>query len=86
MPNQIDGKKKEERSNKLIKLSKENEKKFLSKYIGKEVEVLFEQENEEYTKGHTSNYIIVNTKEKNIENEIKKVKISFEDNLELIAQ
>ena len=44
MPNQIDGKTKEERSNKLIELSNKNQEQFLKAYIGKDVEVLFEQE------------------------------------------
>lgn len=43
MPNQIDGNIKEERSNKLIELSDENEKEYNQKYIGKEVEVLLEE-------------------------------------------
>lgn len=85
MPNQIDSKIKEERSRKLIELSNENEKKFLEKYIGKEVEVLFEQKDNGYIKGHTSNYILVKTKEAEIENKIKKVKIEKEENLELIG-
>lgn len=85
MPNQVDSKIKEERSHKLIELSNKNEKKFLEKYIGKEVEVLFEQKDNRYIKGHTSNYILVKTKEAEIENKIKKVKIEKEENLELIG-
>lgn len=85
MPNQVDSKIKEERSHKLIELSNKNEKKFLEKYIGKEVEVLFEQKDNGYIKGHTSNYILVKTKEAEIENKIKKVKIEKEENLELIG-
>ena len=86
MPNQIDGNIKEERSHKLIKLSNKNEKEFLDKYINKEVEVLFEQEEGEYTKGHTSNYVMVKAKEKNIENKILKVKINNEEKLELMGK
>ena len=44
MPGQIDGNKKEERSQRLINLSNQNEKKYNEAYIGKEVEVLFEEE------------------------------------------
>lgn len=58
--NQIDGQTKILRSEKLIKLSEENERKFASKYIGKEIEVLFENEEE----GHTTNYIKVISKNK----------------------
>jgi len=85
MPNQIDGNIKEERSHRLIELSNKNEKEFLNKYIDKEAEVLFEQEEGEYTKGHTSNYIVIKTKKKGIENKILKVKIVREDKLELIG-
>ena len=86
MPNQIDGKVKEARSHKLIELSNENEKNFLNEYIGKEIDVLFEQEEDEYTKGHTSNYIVVKTNEKNIENKIIKVNIVGIDQLELVGK
>ena len=44
MPNQIDGGVKEKRSHRLIMLSNKNEEEYLNEYIGKEVEVLFEQE------------------------------------------
>lgn len=85
MPNQVDGKVKEERSNKLIQLSNKNEKEFLNKYIGKVVEVLFEQEEQEFVKGHTKNYVIVKTKNKDVQNEIIKVKVDKEENLELLG-
>ena len=55
LPNQVDGEIKNNRSDILISLSDENEKEFASKYIGKEIEVLFENE----TEGHTTNYIKV---------------------------
>jgi len=86
MLNQIDGKVKEERSHKLIELSNKNEQDFLNRYIGKEVEVLFEQQEGEYVKGHTSNYIVVKVKQENIENKIIKVKIIDNNGLELISQ
>ena len=85
MPNQIDGNTKEERSHKLIELSNKNEKEFLEKYVGSELEVLFEQEEKGYIKGHTSNYILVKTKSKNLENKILKVKVTSVDGLELVG-
>ncbi len=85
MPNQVDSGIKEKRSHKLIELSNRNEKEFLDKYIGKTVEVLFEQEDGEYTKGHTSNYMLVNVKSKNLENKIKNVKIIRSEGLELLG-
>lgn len=54
-PNQVDGSKKEERSNQLLELSDVYECEFASQYIDKEIEVLFENE----TEGHTTNYIKV---------------------------
>ena len=58
MKNQVNGNIKEERSKKLIELSDENEKEYNEKYIGKEVEILFEEEKEGLYKGHTQNYIL----------------------------
>ena len=54
-PNQVDGKVKSKRSDILIALSNQNEMNFAKQYIGKEIEVLFENDKE----GHTSNYIKV---------------------------
>ena len=74
MPNQIDGNVKEERSNKLIELSDKNEEEYNQKYIGKEVEVLLEEREGEYLKGHTTNYMVVKMKtNENFENTIQKV-------------
>lgn len=87
MQNQIDGNIKEQRSKRLIELSDNNEKIHNKKYIGKKVEVLFEEKDGEYIKGHTTNYIVVKTKniDKILENSIEKIKISSLDNLELIG-
>ena len=78
MPNQIDGKVKEERSKKLIELSNENEYNYNKKYIGREVEVLFEEREVEYLKGHTTNYIVVKhkTDKDDLINKIAKVRVS----------
>ena len=43
MPNQIDGNQKEKRSNLLIELSNKNEENHQKQYIGKQIEVLFEE-------------------------------------------
>ena len=79
MKQQIDGAKKEERSHKLIELSDENEKSYNKKYVGKTVEVLFEEKKDNYYKGHTKNYLLAylseeNVKDIKIENQIIKVK------------
>ena len=69
MSGQIDGNKKEERSRKLIELSDKNEEEYNKKYVGKEVEVLWEEEKEGFYKGHTKNYILAYLK---ADNKIKK--------------
>lgn len=86
MANQIDGKVKEERSNKLIELSHQNEIKHNEKEIGKELEVLWEEQDGDYIKGHTTNYKVVKIHYQNIENTITKVKIEKVENLELIGK
>ena len=86
MQKQIDGNIKEERSHKLIELSNKNEEEFLNEYISKEVDVLFEQEENEYIKGHTSNYLVVKVKAKELENKMLKVKIVSREGYELIGE
>jgi threonylcarbamoyladenosine tRNA methylthiotransferase MtaB len=78
MPNQISGDIKEERSRKLIELSNQNQKNQNETYIGKEIEVLLEEKDGEYVKGHTTNYIMVYVKTDDIalENKIVKVEIT----------
>ena len=74
MPNQISGDIKEKRSRELIELSNENELEYNKNYIGKEMEVLFEEEKEKIYKGHTQNYILVYCQtDKKIDNKIEKV-------------
>ena len=86
MPNQIDTSKKEERSRKLIELSNKNEQAFLDQYIGKKVEVLFEQEEEKYIKGHTQNYLeVAVNKGKATENELVNVEIYKREDMKLIG-
>lgn len=62
MKNQIPSNVKEFRSKKLLELSDLNERGYLEQYIGKEVDVLFEEKDDEYLKGHTGNYILVKAK------------------------
>lgn len=94
MPNQVDGNIKEERSKRLITLSDENEKKYNQQYIGKTVEVLFEDEHvengETYIKGHTTNYIVVKVKQ-NLDNKIesntiREVEVICTDGIELVGK
>ena len=84
MPNQIDGNQKEQRSNKLIELSNQNEAEYQQEYIGKQIEVLLEEREGKYLKGHTTNYMIAKVKtDENLENTLQKIKITNTNNLEL---
>ena len=76
MTNQVDGNIKEERSQKLIELSNKNEKEYNEKYIGKSVEVLFEEEKDGLWSGYTKNYVRVFVKsDENLENRLQKIEI-----------
>lgn len=85
MPNQIDGTIKEERSKTLLQLSDENEEMYNSKYIGKQVEVLFEEKDGEFYKGHTTNYIEVFAKGDNLENKIVTVMVNESNKENLVG-
>ncbi len=76
MPNQITNKIQEERSKKIIELSNEMQNRYNNNYIGKKVQVLFEEKEGEYYKGHTTNYMMIQLKSnENLENKIETVKI-----------
>ena len=76
MTNQIDGNIKEERSQKLIELSNKNEREYNEKYIGKSVEVLFEEEKDGLWSGYTKNYVRVFVEsDESLENRLKKIEI-----------
>jgi len=78
MPNQITNKIQEERSKKIIELSNEMQNRYNNNYIGKKVQVLFEEKEGEYYKGHTTNYMMIQVKSKeNLENKIETVKIDI---------
>lgn len=62
MKGQVDGNIKHLRSGKLIEKSRRLSEMFANKLIGKSFEVLFEEENEDYFFGYTSNYIRVKAK------------------------
>ena len=86
MKEQVDGKIKEERSQKLIELSNHNEMEYNKKYIGKEVEVLIEEKKDGYYRGHTKNYILAYIKSnKNLENKIIKAKCKKAENTYIIV-
>ena len=87
MKNQIDGKIKDERSQKLIEMSNKFQQEYNKAYIGKKVEVLFEERENEFVKGHTSNFIEVKVETKeNLDNQIKMVKINKIDKENVIGE
>jgi len=78
LPDQVDGNTKKKRVNTLINLSKELGKEYYSKFISKEIEVLFETYDNEsrVLTGYTRNYIKVVCKGDNyLLNSIVKVKL-----------
>ena len=88
MKEQIPGDVKEKRSKALLELSDLNEKEYLETYIGKTVEVLFEEQDKDgYYKGHTANYIMVKAKyNKDVSGEILNVNITKALDTELIGK
>ncbi len=68
---------KNERSNQLISLSDNNKRDYLSKTVGKTLEVLFETSDEKYYYGHTKNYykVAVPKDETNRTNQISNVRV-----------
>ena len=78
MDNQVSPQIKHERSEKLLQLNKENFEKFASKSLGKEFEVLFEQNvGENKYEGLTPNYLkTIVTSNEDISGKILKVKIT----------
>lgn len=79
MKNKIPGNIKKDRVKKLIELSNKLEKKYFDKFIGKEVEVLIEEEKEGYFYGFTDNYIPVKLKGEYKINELYKVTLTKEN-------
>ena len=72
MPNQVDGKIKELRSQKLIELSNKNQEEYDKIYFNKPLEVLFEEQKDGIWSGYTTNYVRVSVKsEQNLENQIR---------------
>lgn len=79
MPFQVDGTLKEERSRKLIELNNRLEIEFMEKFVGREMNVLFEEkhnEKEGHYVGYTENYIkVVANSDKDLSGKIIKTKL-----------
>lgn len=72
---QIDEQVKKDRTHKLLELSRKLELDYMDKFINQELEVLFERTTNEYSIGHTSNYLQIKVKSKIKSGEFKKVKL-----------
>lgn len=79
MPNKVDGNVKKERVKDLLMLSDELENSFNSKFYGRVLPVLIEEEKDEYFYGHTANFIRVKVSGNYKNNEIYNIKLSEEN-------
>ena len=64
MPNQVDESIKKERVKKLMDLSKTMEKEYYNKFVGKELDILVEECDNDVSIGHSSNYLMIRLNEK----------------------
>lgn len=87
MDGQIEENIKEERSKKIIELSNYTEQEYLKKYVGKNIQILFEEQKNGYWKGHSKNYIMVKVESnKDLKNLVLEPKIIMLENLELLGE
>lgn len=64
MPNQVDESIKKERVKKLMDLSEVMEKEYYNKFVGKELDILVEECDNNVSIGHSSNYLMIRLNEK----------------------
>ncbi len=86
LPNKIPSNIKKDYVKRLIELSKDLEIEYASKFIGKELEILVEQTKDDFSYGHTSNYLNVKVKGNLPHNELVKVKITSVDYPNVIGE
>lgn len=87
MPNQVESFIKQQRSNRLLDLSNQNQAEQNERIIGQQVQVLFEEKKENTYQGHTTNYMEVKVpSEVSLENQIKQVQIIGKEGLVLIGK
>jgi len=76
MPNQVPDKVKKERSDRMLALAKESARRFHGKFLGREMEVLWEKQENGVWSGYTGNYIKVYSKSnEDLTNKLTKVKL-----------
>lgn len=75
--NQVAPEIKEKRSKTLLELSDNMEKEYNKSYVGKKVEVLVEEKDGKYYKGHTKNYmqVLIKSEEKELRNKLVEAEI-----------
>ena len=83
MPGQHDNATKEARSKAAIAVAEEMKQAYLEKLVGKDLEVLFEEEDGAYWIGHTPNYVKVYAVGEDLHNQVRNVVITgvFRDGL-----
>lgn len=90
MPFQVDGNLKEERSKALIELNLKNEREFMNKFVGRTMNVLYEEKiskDEDAYVGYTENYIKVITKSKdNLSGKIIPTKVVAIEDEQMIGE
>ena len=86
LPNKIPSNIKKDYVKRLIELSKELEIEYANKFIGKELDILVEQTKDDFSYGHTSNYLNVKVKGNLPHNELVKVKITSVDYPNVIGE
>ena len=75
MPNKVPGNIRKDRARRLIKIDEGLQKKFNEQFVGKAVEVLIEEVFDDYSIGHTENFLKVIIKERLEKNKIYNVLI-----------
>ena len=87
LENQVHGSIKNERSDRLIRIGNQVANRFMEGFIGKKMEVLFEEEKEGYFEGYTTNYLRVKAKtDEDVHGKILPVKIVTKEDDILIGQ
>ena len=76
MEGQILNEEKENRARRAIQVASGMEGRYLSQFVGEQVEVLFEEEKEGAWRGHTPNYMEVHVQGENLHNQLRRVEIT----------
>ena len=83
MPGQLQNAVKEERSRRAIEVAEGMKKAYAAAHLGKTLEVLFEQAENDWFTGYTANYLKVYVNQKDLHNQLRSVRITglFQDGL-----